>query len=182
MTLIYVPKDAGALSLGAAEVAAAIAAEARARAAAVTIVRNGSRGAYWLEPLVEVLTPAGRCAYGPVSVADVPSLFAADFLNGGAHALAHGLTDSLPWLAGQQRLTFERVGIVDPTSVADYVKHGGYQGLTQALSLAPAVDAEARPFRPGSNGRPSTISLLCSRSTSRVMPMRATRGPSPTAC
>jgi formate dehydrogenase iron-sulfur subunit len=134
---VYVPADAGALSLGAGEVAAAIAAEAARRGTQVTLKRNGSRGLYWLEPLVEVVTPAGRQAYGPVRIGDVPSLFAADFLNGGAHALAHGLTDSLPWLAGQQRLTFERVGIVEPASVADYVKHGGYQGLTRALSMAP---------------------------------------------
>jgi formate dehydrogenase iron-sulfur subunit len=140
---VYVPVDAGALSLGAGEVAAAIAAEAARRSVAVTVVRNGSRGAYWLEPLVEVVTAEGRCAYGPVTAADVPSLFAADFLAGGAHPLALGLTDSIPWLKGQQRLTFERVGIVDPASVADYVRHGGYQGLVRALERAPAEIVQA---------------------------------------
>jgi len=140
---VYVPGDAGALSIGAGEVAAAIAAEAARRAVALRIVRNGSRGAYWLEPLVEVVTPAGRCAYGPVGAADVPSLFAADFLSGKAHPLALGLADSIPWLKGQQRLTFERVGIVDPGSIADYVQHGGYRGLTRALSLAPGEIVQA---------------------------------------
>ena len=140
---IYVPGDAGALSIGAGAVATAIRAEASRRGVAVDLVRNGSRGAYWLEPLVEVVTPAGRSAYGPVRAADVPTLFAADFLNGGTHPLALGLTDSIPWLKGQQRLTFERVGIVDPSSVADYVKYGGYRGLTKALSLAPADVVQA---------------------------------------
>ncbi len=135
---VYIPADAGALSVGAGEVAAAVAAEATRRGVALRMVRNGSRGAYWLEPLVEVVTPAGRCAYGPVSAADVPSLFAADFLSGGTHPLALGLTDAIPWLKGQQRLTFERVGIVDPASLADYLQHGGYRGLTRALALAPA--------------------------------------------
>jgi formate dehydrogenase iron-sulfur subunit len=135
---VYVPADAGALSVGAGEVAAAIAAEAGRRGLALRIVRNGSRGAYWLEPLVEAVTPAGRCAYGPVRAADVPSLFAADFLSGGSHPLALGLVDSIPWLKGQQRLTFERVGVVDPASVEDYVQHGGYRGLARALALAPA--------------------------------------------
>jgi len=135
---VYVPGDAGALSLGAGEVAAAIAAEGARRGAPVRIVRNGSRGAYWLEPLVEAVTPGGRCAYGPVSAADVPSLFAADFLTGGAHPLALGIADAIVWLKGQQRLTFERVGIVDPASVEDYVAHGGYRGLRRALELAPA--------------------------------------------
>jgi len=140
---VYVPGDSGALSIGAGKVAAAISAEAARRGIAISLVRNGSRGAYWLEPLVEVVTPAGRCAYGPVRPADVPSLFAADFLSGGAHPLALGPTDAIPWLKGQQRLTFERVGIVDPASVVDYVKHGGYQGLTKALSLPPAEIVQA---------------------------------------
>jgi formate dehydrogenase iron-sulfur subunit len=135
---VYVPKDASALSLGAGEVAAAIAAEAARLKLAVTIVRNGSRGAYWLEPMVEVATGAGRIAYGPVSVRDVPGLFAANFLAGGSHPLALGPTDAMAWLKGQERLTFQRVGITDPTSVEDYVRHGGYEGLKRALAMAPA--------------------------------------------
>jgi formate dehydrogenase iron-sulfur subunit len=138
-TTIYVPKDASALSLGADEVAHAIAAEAKRRGVALQLVRNGSRGAFWLEPLVEVAIAGGRIAYGPVTVADVPGLFAADFLQGGAHPRALGPTEEIPWLKSQQRLTFARVGIVDPASVADYVRHGGYEGLTRALALEPAA-------------------------------------------
>ncbi|HSY46285.1 MAG TPA: NADH-ubiquinone oxidoreductase-F iron-sulfur binding region domain-containing protein [Steroidobacteraceae bacterium] len=140
---VYVPIDAGALSLGAGEVAAAIAAEAGRRGTQVTLKRNGSRGAYWLEPLIEVVTPAGRCAYGPVTVGDVRALFDADFLHGGAHALRLGPTEAIPWFKGQQRLTCERVGIVDPASVEDYVAHGGYQGLKRALSLEGAAIVQA---------------------------------------
>jgi formate dehydrogenase iron-sulfur subunit len=144
MTLrVYIPGDAAATSIGANETARAIAAEAARRNTHLKIIRNGSRGACWLEPLVEVETPAGRIAYGPVTAADVPALFAADFLNGGQHALALGPTDRIPWLAGQQRLTFERVGIVDPTSAADYVKHGGYQGLGKALAMSGAQVVQA---------------------------------------
>jgi formate dehydrogenase iron-sulfur subunit len=140
---VYVPIDAGALSLGAGEVAAAIAAEAGRRGTQVTLKRNGSRGAYWLEPLIEVVTPAGRCAYGPVTPGDVRALFDADFLHGGAHALRLGPTEAIPWFKGQQRLTCERVGIVDPASVEDYVAHGGYQGLKRALSLEGAAIVQA---------------------------------------
>ena len=139
---VYVPRDAGALSLGAEEVADAIAREASARGVELQLIRNGSRGAYWLEPLVEVATPRGRMAYGPVRAADVPGLFDADFVGGGAHALSLGLTDAIPWFASQQRLTFARVGVVDPASVADYVIHGGYQGLRRALALSPAEVVE----------------------------------------
>ena len=140
---VYVPRDAAALSLGADEVADAIASEASARGVELRLVRNGSRGATWLEPLVEVVTPQGRVGYGPVAPADVAGLFAADFLNGGKHALALGRVDELPWFATQQRLTFARVGILDPTSVADYVAKDGYQGLRRALALTPQAIVQA---------------------------------------
>ena len=133
---IYVPRDSAALSLGAESVAQAISKEASARKIDVRVIRNGSHGMYWLEPLVEVVTPAGRLAYGPVSPGDVPGLFDAKFHTGGQHALSLGVTSELPFLKSQQRLTFERVGVIDPVSVADYVAHGGYQGLKQSLTMS----------------------------------------------
>lgn len=140
---VYVPRDAGALSLGAEATAAAIAAEAARRGVDVTVVRNGSRGLYWLEPMVEVATEAGRVAYGPVQSDDVASLFDADFLRGAQHALGRGLTEKIPYLAKQERLTFARVGIVDPRSLDDYRAHGGYRGLDNALKLQPAEIVQA---------------------------------------
>ncbi|HEY2623882.1 MAG TPA: NADH-quinone oxidoreductase subunit NuoF [Dyella sp.] len=133
---VYVPIDASSLSLGAEAVAKAIAAEAVRRGADVRIVRNGSRGMYWLEPLVEVETADGRFAYGPVQPEDVPALFDADFLQAGQHALALGPTESIAYLQRQQRLTFARVGIVDPRSLDDYRAHGGYRGLANALRVS----------------------------------------------
>ena len=138
MTTVYVPRDAGALSVGAEETALAVAAQATVLDADVRIVRNGSRGLYWLEPLVEVATPAGRVAYGPVQEAEVPSLFAAGFLSGGPHPRGLGLTEEIPYLKGQQRLTFARVGITDPGSLEDYLAHDGYRGLRRALTMQPA--------------------------------------------
>ena len=92
-TTVYIPRDAAALSLGAEEVAVAIADEARARKMDVTIVRNGTRGMVWLEPLVEVALSSGRVGYGTVSASDVRSLFDADFLTGGKHPLIIVLVD-----------------------------------------------------------------------------------------
>ena len=135
---VYVPRDAAALSLGADAVAHAIMAEAQARGSPVRLVRNGSRGMLWLEPLVEVETPAGRIAYGPVSATDVQALFEADFLQGGAHALRRGRVEEITWFARQQRLCFARVGLVDPLDVEDYLAHGGYAGLRNALAMTPA--------------------------------------------
>ncbi len=133
---IYIPRDSSALSMGAQKVALAISNEAKKRGLDVHIIRNGSRGLYWLETMVEVSTASGRVAYGPVKVRDVPSLFDADFAHGKAHALNLGLTEELPWLKKQQRLTFARVGITDPISLTDYIAHEGYQGLKNALSLS----------------------------------------------
>ena len=134
---VYVPRDSTALALGANDVAAAIAAEAGRRGLKVEIVRNGSRGMFWLEPLVEVATDAGRVAYGPVDAADVPGLFDAAFLTGGAHALLQGLTEEIAYLKNQERLTFARVGITDPLSLDDYLAYEGYVGLRNALAMTP---------------------------------------------
>ncbi|HLF09600.1 MAG TPA: formate dehydrogenase, partial [Gammaproteobacteria bacterium] len=130
---VFVPADTTARSLGADQVAAAIAAEAQKRGASIQLIRNGSRGMYWLEPLVEVLVNGTRHAYGLVTVKDVPSLFDAGFLTGGRHALGLGATESIGYLARQTRLTFARVGIVDPLSLDDYREYGGYRGLAKAL-------------------------------------------------
>jgi len=135
MTTVYVPRETTANALGAERVARAIAAEAEKRGEAVTIVRNGSRGMCFLEPLVEVATATGRLAYGPVDPADVAGLFDAGFLTGGAHALGHGPTEQIPYLAKQERLTFARAGIIDPLALDDYLAHDGYRGLRNALAM-----------------------------------------------
>ena len=139
MIKVYVPRDSGALSMGAEKVAMTIAVEAARRGIPVQIVRNGSRGMYWLEPMVEVAITDGRMAYGPVRTEDVASLFESNFLAGGEHQLRLGLTDELPWLKQQERLTFARVGITDPLSLEDYIAHDGYRGLANALKLTPAA-------------------------------------------
>ena len=135
---VYIPRDAAALACGADGVARAIADQAQARGADVRIVRNGSRGMVWLEPLVEVETPQGRVAYGPVAAADVVSLFESGFLSGGDHALGHGLTEEIGFFKRQTRLTFARCGLTDPLSLADYEAHGGLAGLRNALAMTPA--------------------------------------------
>jgi len=136
MTTVFVPGDAAAVSVGAGEVATAFA------AAGTRVVRNGSRGMLWLEPLVEVETERGRIGFGNVTVEDVGALAAGvsrrsqgDLLN---QRGCIGVVDDHPWLAGQHRVSFARVGVVDPASIADYEQHGGWAGLRRALSLSPA--------------------------------------------
>jgi len=134
---IYISKDAAALSVGADDVADAIATEAKRRRLSIDIVRTGSRGMLWLEPLVEVSLNDDRVAYGPVTVKDVPALFDAGFLSAAAHRLSLGPTEDIPYLKNQERLTFARCGVIDPLSVEDYQAHNGFAGLKRALSMTP---------------------------------------------
>jgi formate dehydrogenase iron-sulfur subunit len=151
---VFIPGDAAALALGADEAVAALAAEAERLGRPVEIVRNGSRGAVFLEPLVEVETAAGRIGYSQVAAADVPGLVAAGLLKGGEHAKRIGRPEDHAFLARQMRLTFARCGVTDPQSMADFRAHGGGKGLERALELGPAgvIDAIARSGLRGRGG------------------------------
>src|SRR6516162_4981237 len=134
---LYVPRDAAALALGADAVAALL-----RQLGEVEIVRTGSRGLFWLEPMVEVATPEGRIGYGPVTVGAIAGLLDAGMLVGGPHPLRLGRPEALPFLARQTRLTFARCGIVDPLSLADYRAQGGLKGLARAIEMGPAATIE----------------------------------------
>jgi formate dehydrogenase iron-sulfur subunit len=129
---VYVPRDTASISMGADEVATAIANLSED----IKVVRNGTWGMTYLEPLVEVETENGRVAYGPVSVEDILSLVEANFLKGGDHLLCHGITQDIDYLKNQERLTFERCGLIDPLSIDDYLENGGFVGLKRALKLS----------------------------------------------
>jgi formate dehydrogenase iron-sulfur subunit len=138
---VFVSCDAAAISVGAEAVATAVHAEIVSRKLDATLVRNGSRGLLWLEPLVEVETPKGRVGYANVKPSDVKSIFDAGL--GAAHKLSVGLVEEIPYLKKQERLTFARCGITDPLSVEDYEAHGGLKGLKKALEMAPAAIVQA---------------------------------------
>ena len=139
---IFVPHDAGALAVGADDVARALTQAAAICGIALDLVRTGSRGLYWLEPMIEIATPAGRVAFGPVTAADAASVLEA-MLADGNHPLRLGVAEDISWLKRQTRLTFVRCGVIDPRSLDDYRAHGGYKGLERALTLTPdAIIAE----------------------------------------
>jgi formate dehydrogenase iron-sulfur subunit len=152
MTRVYVPRDSVAIALGADRIADDMRRSASRRGLDVQIVRNGSRGMFFLEPLIEVETPGGRIGYGPVASGDVESLFAADFLAGGAHPLRIGRPDDHPFLKGQTRLTFARNGLSDPLSLADYQTLDGGRGLARALEIGPQA-TRAEVIASGLRGR-----------------------------
>ena len=133
---VFVPRETSAVSVGADEVAASIASEADRRGVDIMIIRNGSWGMCWLEPLIEV--GAGRIAYGPVTVADVSGLFEANFLEGGDHELKLGQPSDIPYLKKQDRWTFRRCGLIDPLSIDDYRAHGGFEAFIAATEAGAA--------------------------------------------
>lgn len=129
---VFVPRETSAVSLGAHDVAEKLAAVEN-----VNVVRNGSWGASWLEPLVEVVVGNDRIAYGPVEVGDLDSLLEAGFLTGGKHPLCLGPISEIPYLKNQERWTFWRCGLIDPLSVADFQAHKGFAGLQKAFENGP---------------------------------------------
>ena len=189
--MTIVPRDSAALAVGADEVAARCSAEGAARGLAAELVRNSSRGLFWLEPLVEVDTADGRVAYGPVTPDDVPALLDAGCSKAARMPLCQGPTDEIPYLARQERLTFARMGITDPLSLADYEAHEGWRRPARALTDGAAIVQQVT--RSGLRGRggaafPAGIKWKTvlktrrpRRSTSSAMPTKATRAPSPTA-
>jgi formate dehydrogenase iron-sulfur subunit len=136
---IFVPGDAAAVAVGADAVAAAVGAG---------VVRNGSRGMFELEPLLEMETPEGRIGFARLAPEDVPDVLRL----GKDHPSCVGLVEDLPFLKRQTRLTFVRCGITDPQSIDEYRDHGGFKGLERALALGPAATVEA-VFESGLRGR-----------------------------
>ncbi len=133
--MVFVPRETSAISLGADEVADRIQSVATDDQADITMVRNGSWGMCWLEPLVEVDVDGERIAYGPVSVGDVDELFKAGFLKGGEHRLKLGKASDIPYLKSQDRWTFRRCGLIDPISIDDYRANGGFDGFLAAAKM-----------------------------------------------
>lgn len=145
---VFVPRETSAVSLGADEVAERIC----SLASNVRLVRNGSWGMCWLEPLVEVQVNRKRIAYGPVTVDDVDGLLEAGLLEGGEHGLRLGEVADLPYLGNQDRWTFRRCGLIDPLSIDDYRANGGFDGFMAAVKKGPAATIE-EVKRSGLRGR-----------------------------
>src|SRR5262249_35846494 len=126
---VYVPRDSAARSVGADEVAYVLERAAARHGRPIRLVRNGSRGMLWLEPLVEVDAAGGRVGYGPVAATDVDDLVVGGLFDGAELPHRVGPVEELPWLATQNRITFKRMGVTDPLSPDDYLRHGGVVGL-----------------------------------------------------
>ena len=135
--IIHVPSDTTAKAKGADRIANLFHLVAKEQKLEMDVRRNGTRGLYWIEPLVEVETDQGRYGFGPVKEGDIDSLFEAAFWKGDVdHPLALGLVEEIPYLKRQERFTFARLGITDPLSLEDYQSNDGFNGLQNAIKLS----------------------------------------------
>ena len=142
-TRIYVPRETAAISVGADDVAIAIARYAKENKHDIELIRNGSWGATWLEPMVEVVVGDQRIAYGNVEAGDVAALFEAGLLKGGEHDKRVGPVDEIPYLINQDRWTHWRCGLINPLSVEDFQAHQGFRAISKAFEMGqqPVIDA-----------------------------------------
>jgi len=171
MIELLIPADSAAVAVGADAVAGALTREAERRGLEICITRTGTRGMLWLEPLVEVEIGGARVAYGPVTPGDVPGLLDAGMLDGAPHALRIGPPEAHAYMAGQTRVTFERVGRIDPLSLTDFRASGGFEGLARARSLGPDA-TRAQCLDPGGTRARATPATLnappCSRTSCQI--------------
>jgi len=135
---VFVPSDSTAKSLGADNIASALA----ALPMELEIIRNGSRGLHWLEPLLEIETADGRIGFPNCSAREIPNLFARGLPERSSEGCI-GPVEDYPYLKGQQRLTSARIGLIDPLSLEDYGQQGGFSGLEQARTLSQEQIVEA---------------------------------------
>ncbi len=142
-TKIYVPRETAAVSVGADDVAIEIARQAKESGESIELIRNGSWGATWLEPLVEVVVDDKRIAYGNVEASDVADMFASGFLTGGDHARRLGPIMGIPYLMNQDRWTFWRCGLIESLSLEDFQQHAGFKAIGKAFEMGADAVIEA---------------------------------------
>ena len=130
-TRLYLSNDTSARAAGAGALA-----EAWCDRPDVQLIRTSSRGAFYLEPMVERDSPQGRIAWFNVSPQDLPSILAGT----GATPV-----ETIPFLAHQTRCTFASFGETEPLALDEYQARGGLSGLEAAFRLTPdAIIEELR--------------------------------------
>ncbi|MEQ1756288.1 MAG: NADH-ubiquinone oxidoreductase-F iron-sulfur binding region domain-containing protein [Micropepsaceae bacterium] len=148
MTRVFASADSSAVAVGIDSVLTRLIDVARAQSGTLEIVRTGSRGLHWLEPLVEIERDGKRIAYGPLSLADVD----ARLLTGSDHPKVIGPLDEHVWFRKQKRLTFARCGLTDPLSLEQYRSLAGWTGLARARLIGREATIDAI-MRSGLRGR-----------------------------
>jgi formate dehydrogenase iron-sulfur subunit len=120
---LYVANDTSSQAAGSDRLAQHLAA-----VPGVDVVRTSSRGAFFLEPMVERDSPDGRLIWCHVTPDQIPSILAG---TGGQRL------HEIPFLHHQQRITFANFGETEPLSLDLYRACDGWVGWQAAQQGAP---------------------------------------------
>ncbi|TKB34744.1 MAG: formate dehydrogenase [Nitrospira sp.] len=122
-TRLYLSNDTSSRAAGADKLA-----DAWRDRSEIQLIHTSSRGAFFLEPMVERDTAGGREAWFNVLPNDLPRIVAGV---GGTKVA------EIPYLQQQTRFTFANFGITEPLALDEYQSRGGFKGLAAAQSLSP---------------------------------------------
>ena len=130
---IYIPKETSACSVGSDLIAEKINALTQEHKH-ISIIRNGSWGAFWLEPFVEIEINGNRVgvSYLNKDISHLTSIeeFIDDFNNSKPHNILE-----IDFIKQQTRLVFSRIGLDDPLDLNQYCNSGGYKGLEKSFEI-----------------------------------------------
>ncbi len=152
ITRYFMPADTTAGAVGADRLARQVAEHMAGQGQAAELVRNGSRGAFWLEPLLEIERNGERVGFGPLTQSELGDILELEPDNWAKHPRYLGPVEALPWFAAQQRVTFARSGLGDPLCLEHYLSRHGFDGLEHAVHLPPE-DIVDEITRSGLRGR-----------------------------
>ena len=129
---IYIPNETTSNSVGATQAYKAISNLKGIEEA--EIIRNGTWGAFWLEPFIEVESEGNRVGvcYKGVDLSQLKTLndFLSDFDNRDPFDIR-----KIEFINEQKRIVFSRIGKGDPLDILFYQDQGGYDSLKTALNL-----------------------------------------------
>ena len=130
---IYIPKETSACSVGSELIAEKITDLAQGHKH-ISIIRNGSWGAFWLEPFIEIEKNGNRQGTSYLNkkishLSSIEELFD-DFYNSNPFNIM-----DIDFIKRQTRLVFSRIGLYDPLDLNQYRNSHGYKGLEKSFEI-----------------------------------------------
>ena len=135
---ILVGQGSCGVSAGASRVAKVLAGHMNATDS-FSVETTGCIGMCYLEPIVDIYE-GDRLLHRLVRVKENDALSIVDAVRKNDYSKLEPLfisDDDARFLKKQKRVALRNCGVVNPTSIDDYISHGGYQALDRALHEAP---------------------------------------------
>ena len=130
---IYIPKETSACSVGSDLIAEKIT-DLSQGYNHIGIVRNGSWGAFWLEPFVEIEKDGNRTGVSYLNKETSHLLTIEEFFDDFYNSQPFDIQD-IAFIKRQTRLVFSRIGLYDPLDLNQYRNSHGYKGLEKSFEI-----------------------------------------------